>query len=146
MINFNTHIHYLKNEHGIVVARAGDRLVAHHGLYDHIGTLNYDGRVWACSRKYNGVRLVNYTDFAGGMKVSNHGNVGNLPPHTVLANYAALQGNGYSVFSKNCEQIDNYVRGLGYSSKQVLVAGVALLSVSLIVASAYNARTANKSA
>ena len=127
-------------------AHAGDRLVANHAFYNHIGTVNYDGRVWACSRKFNGVRLVKYTDFAGGMKVSNHGKIGNLPPHVVLANYAALQGDGYDVLSKNCEQIDNYVRGLGYSSKQVLIAGAAILSVGLLVAATYKTSSANKSA
>ena len=121
---FSTTEFCLSNQKGRILARAGDRLAAHHPIYDHIGTVNFDGRIWACSRKFDGVRLVNYEDFAGGQRVSNQGNVGNLSPLTVLQNYFELQGDGYDVVTKNCEHIDNYARGLGYRSKQLVGAGV----------------------
>ena len=87
------------------IGKAGDKLAAHHPLYDHVGALNYDGRVWACSNKFNGVRLVTLEEFAGGMKVSNLGFVGKHSREQVLANYEALAGNGYNLLSKNCEHI-----------------------------------------
>ena len=117
---------------GVRIGRAGDKLAAHHPLYDHVGALNYDGRVWACSNKFNGVRLVTLEQFAGGKKISNLGFVGNHSRDQVLANYEALAGNGYNLLSKNCEHIDNFVRGLGYYSRQLQVAGIALAGLLLV--------------
>lgn len=119
---------------GHCIGKAGDKLAAHHLWGDHVGTLNYDGRVWACSNKFDGVRLVTLQDFSDGKKVSNLGFVGNRSREQVLANYEALAGKGYDVLSKNCEHIDNFVRGLGYYSRQIQVAGIVLAGLFLVAA------------
>ena len=131
---YNNAKRYEVFDDGKLIGRAGDRLAAHHPWGDHIGTLNYDGRVWSCSSRSQGVRLVTLQEFSGGKQVSNVGYVGNLQRQDVLNNYVTLQGNGYSVFFKNCEHIDNYVRGLGYVSPQLKRAGLVLGAVLLIAA------------
>ena len=95
-MNYNTTELNEVLHNGVYVGKAGDKLAAHHPYYNHVGTLNYDGRVWACSNKFNGVRLVTLEEFAGGKKVSNLGFVGNRSRDQVLANYEALSGNGYN--------------------------------------------------
>ena len=130
---YTTGLHDVSHD-GKRIGIAGDKLAAHHLWGDHVGTLNYDGRVWACSNKFNGVRLVTLEEFAGGKKVSNLGFVGTHSREQVLANYEALAGNGYNLISKNCEHIDNFVRGLGYYSRQLQVAGIALAGLFLVAA------------
>lgn len=110
---------YLFNSAGQVIGIAGDRLEAHHIWGRHVGTLNWDGRVWACSKKYNGVRLVSFEAFSGGKAVTNLGNIGRVSREDILAHYALLDSDGYGELDKNCEHIDNYVRGLGYKSPQI---------------------------
>ena len=124
----------LTNAHGEVIGRAGDRVVAHHPLFDHPGTINYDGRVWACSWKFNGIRLVSFEDFSGGQPVTNQGNIGNKSREEILNHYRMIEGDGYGLLTKNCEHIDNHVRGLGYSSPQVALALTALFAGAMLYA------------
>jgi len=119
---------------GNFLGRAGDRLAAHHIWGDHLGTLNYDGRVWACSYRFKGIRLVSFEDFSGGKAVTNLGHVGNLSRKEVLDNYSKLAGKNYDILVRNCEHIDNYVRGLGYTSPQIARAALLVASLVLIAA------------
>jgi len=109
---------------GRPVGRAGDRLRARHFWGDHVGTLNYDGRVWAASNRFKGIRLVSLADFCGGKSIINEGCVGNKNRTEILNSYAALESDGYCVLSKNCEHIDNFVRGVGYKSPQIFTVGL----------------------
>ena len=115
------------------VGRAGDRLRAKHFWGDHVGTLNWDGRVWAASRKFRGIRLVTLEEFRGGADLINEGNLGQYSRADILIHYANLESDGYCLFTKNCEHIDNHIRGLGYKSPQMgkalLVGAGALLLV-----------------
>jgi len=104
------------------VGRPGDRLRVKHFWGDHVGTLNWDGRVWAASRKFWGVRLVTLEEFKGGAEIQNEGNLGNCSRADILNHYTNLESDGYCVFTKNCEHIDNHVRGLGYKSPQIVTA------------------------
>ena len=130
--------HSFHDNHHNYIGRAGDRLRAKHLWGDHIGTLNWDGRVWAASKKFNGIRLVCLRDFLGGAPLENEGHIGHLSRQQVLASYAALESEGYCVWTKNCEHIDNYVRGLGYTSPQIKTA--LLVSVTTVLLIAANRR------
>lgn len=135
MSSYIGHYPTLYNAAGHAIGRAGDRLVSDHFVYYHKGTLNWDGRVWACSRKFNGIRLVSFEDFAGDQPVTNHGNIGLKSREKILSHYSMLESDGYNLLSKNCGHVDNYVRGLGYKSEQVnFVLGAAFLSLFLITA------------
>ena len=116
----------------------GDKLRARHPLFDHVGTLNWDGRVWAASNRFQGIRLVSLEDFLGAGELINEGHIGPRSRTDVLRCYEEIASDGYCVLSKNCEHIDNHARGLGYCSPQMddvlKVAAVTALSLLLIAA------------
>ena len=110
------------DQHNRYLGRPADRLRVKHWWGDHVGSLNWDGRVWAASRAYRGIRLVNLNAFTGGGSLINEGHIGINSRSRVLESYAALESEGYCVLTKNCEHIDNFVRGLGYRSPQIDIA------------------------
>jgi len=136
MTYFDFNLPTFVDHHNRYIGRPGDRLRADHWWGQHVGTLNWDGRVWAASKKFNGIRLVNFDAFSDGKPVTNEGNVGTNSRTEVLENYAALESDGYCVFTKNCEHIDNFVRGLRYKSPQVATALFVAATACLVIASA----------
>lgn len=100
-------------------AQPGDKLRVKHDLYDHVGTMGYDGLIFAGSRKSGKVTAVAPEVFSAGKQILNEGHIGHKTAFEVIATYQALMNKSYCVVSSNCEHTDNYARGLGWKSEQV---------------------------
>lgn len=100
-------------------AEPGDKLRVKHDLYDHVGTMGYNGLIYAGSRKSGKVTAVTPDVFSAGKMIINEGFVGNRTTAEVIQTYEALMEKEYCVISSNCEHTDNYARGLGWRSEQV---------------------------
>ena len=120
------------------VFQPGDKLRAKHDLYDHIGTMGYNGLIYAGSRKFGRVSLVTLEQFRGGKALFNEGHVGPLSVHQIIARYQALLDRKYDLIFSNCEHTDNWARGLGWQSEQVdkvllgILAGITIGALALI--------------
>ena len=119
---------FLMDELGLC---AGDKLRARHELYDHVGTVGYDGLIYAASFKFGKVTKTSFEQFSGGKTVTNEGHVGPLSVEEVINRYESILNNPYGLINSNCEHTDNWARGLGWKSEQVknvaLAACVAVL-------------------
>jgi len=116
---------------GEVSARPGDKLRVKHDLYDHVGTLGYDGLIYAASFKFRRVTKATFVQFSGGKQILNEGHVGPLPVSEVINRYEAMIDNPYDLLFSNCEHTDNWARGFGWNSEQVnnVIVGAAIGAV-----------------
>ena len=122
------------------IAHPGDKLRARHDFYDHVGTLGYDGLIYAGSSKFGRVTKTTFEQFSGGKEVINEGQVGPLSVDEVITRYEAVLNKPYDLAFSNCEHTDNWARGLGWYSEQVsnvvaaalvgALAGLAIVAVS----------------
>jgi len=100
-------------------AASADRLRTDCGFYDHVGTADGNGMIYAKSRKYGCLRLVTPYQFSEGRPIHNEGQVGIYPSWYVLKRLHSKLGEPYDFLNGNCEHANNEAHGLGRVSPQI---------------------------
>ena len=112
--------------------RYGDRVRTDRGLYSHVGTVDFDGRIWANSAKFGGVTKVTPWEFSEGREIHNDGQVGIYHPSQVMDRFRRIAGTPYDLVRFNCEHANNWAHGLMPKSSQIegaIMLGLACLIV-----------------
>jgi len=132
------HPFYVGEVQSHFIAQPGDKLRVVREFYDHVGTMGYDGLIYAGSAKYGRVCKVTPEQFSDGFPIVNQGRVGPRSTEEIIDIYEMLLDNPYGLVFSNCEHTDNYARGLGWKSEQVddilFYAGVGVAAALIIVA------------
>ena len=84
--------------------------VAHPGIY--VG----DGFVIDNSRKRGGVRYIHMNEFRNGLKFTNHGVIGTLPPAQIVRNAHSALGKDYDFLLYNCKDFVREARGQSWQT------------------------------
>lgn len=90
-----------------------------YGLFDHVGSADGNGMIYAKSRKYGCLCLVTPFQFSSGRPIENEGQVGIYPPWYVLQVLHSKLGEPYDLLNGNCEHANNEAHGLGHVSPQI---------------------------
>jgi len=110
---------------------AGHLLVVDHGLYEHVGISDGNGRVYENSNARQGRGLVSYEEFSAGKHIIDLGILpGSLPVPEILSRAQELVKNSksYHLLTNNCEHFVREICGVEITSPQIQKAVFSALS------------------
>jgi len=110
---------------------AGHLIVVDHGLYEHVGISDGNGKVFENSNARKGRGLVSYEEFSAGKGIIDLGILpGSRPVPEVLkrAQELIINRKSYHLLTNNCEHFVREVCGVEISSPQIQQAVFAILS------------------